>query len=301
MLPSMERLKHRESALFLGNGLNRATGNDSWSDLLAALRQRTGASIERGHKAFPLYYELLYLEGMRREDLRNEGALKRLIAEHVGAIEPTALHAGLTAIRAPHIITTNYDPAIELALEPSGLFANTGVVQEAAYSLFRRSVAGGRQVWSIHGSHRRPSSILLGHHQYVGYVNRIARYVQAGPEYRRLTDPRSLGKRLARRSTPLHSWVDLLFCSDVHVLGFGFDPAEIHLWWLLGYRRRKQLSRDWSIPGKITFWTHDGEDADLLDLLRSHGVEIEGTAARPADHEWTDFYRDRLADIAGRS
>jgi len=296
----MERLKPRPPALFLGNGLNRAAGLDSWDSLLAALRASTGSTSLRGGKAFPLYYEQLYLEGRAGRSVGHEREVRRVIADHVGGIAPSALHDEALAVPVEHVLTTNYDPAIEQAADPDGDHRNAGSVREQSYSLFRHSHVGGRRVWQIHGSHRRPTSILLGHHQYVGYVNRIASYVQVGPEYKHLDDPRHLAARMADRKTPVHSWVDLLFCSDVHVLGFGFDPSEIHLWWLLGYIRRKQLGRDWDVPGRVTLWTHDGDDADRLDLLRAHGVEVEASAATPGPSEWVDFYRDRLGAIASR-
>jgi len=281
------------AAVLVGNGLSQAAGAGSWAALMAELKGAAGITgdIERG--AFPLVYEQIYLRGRERGAWQREGELKHRIAAQLADVQTTPLHRRVMDLPVQHVLTTNYD----LALEGGARWAphRPVPVRESTHSLFRacRAPDGqGPTLWHIHGEAAAPSTILLGHRQYAGTLQQVRDHVNGRLAYKNLHLPFTLGQRLQRDDWALRSWVDLFFTAHLHMVGFGLDPVEHHLWMLLGMRRRWQLDHGVDLAGSITLWTHAGLRATPWGgLVEAHGVTLNEVAPKPTTSpEWTALY-----------
>lgn len=52
--------------------------------------------------------------------------------------------------------------------------------------------------------------------------------------------------------TPLVSWIDAFFFSNLHIIGLTIDFSEIDIWWLLS--RRARLLKNWMVTNKIYYY-----------------------------------------------
>jgi hypothetical protein len=288
------------AAVLVGNGLSQAAGAGSWGALIAELKQAAGITDEIEQGAFPLVYEQIYLCGRERGAWRREGQLKHRIAAHLSDVQTTPLHQRVMALPVQHVLTTNYD----LALEGGVRWAphRPVPVRESTHSLFRacRAPDGhGPTLWHIHGEAAAPPSILLGHRQYAGTLQQVRDHIHGRLAYKNLRLPFTLGQRLQRDDWSLRSWVDLFFTADLHMVGFGLHPVEHHLWMILGMRRRWQLDHGVTLAGGVTLWTHEGDThTPWAGLVQAHGVTLKGVAPLPTTGPgWTDLYHRCLDGI----
>ena len=45
-------------------------------------------------------------------------------------------------------------------------------------------------------------------------------------------------KRMEIKDKSIISWIDLMFTTDVYIVGFGMDFSEQDIWWILNKRQR---------------------------------------------------------------
>ncbi len=295
--------------LLLGNGINRVGNGLSWSGLIQGLIDFADVTVrwDPERKPFPLFYEEIWLEAWRRHGT-GERPIKREIQRLARGIKPRDLHRALADLPCEHLLTTNYDYAIELGLSGRKKdWRKTSDVFEQRYSLFRRRSHGGRHVWHIHGEIDNPESILVGFEQYGGYLQHLRNYVLTGTDYRRLKlDPAR--DRLGAGDPAIHSWVDLFFVRDVVILGLALDFTEISLWWLLMFRVRQIARGELELTNRLVYLhaVPAGRRADcpddhqhVLDLLAAAGVEVVPLPRDDAapDGGYAGFYRDAMAWI----
>ena len=165
--------------------------------------------------------------------------------------EPSAYHRRLISASVRHILTANYDYALEKGA--STRHQRSNMQPETKYSLFRRRAAGSKLFWHIHGEAEVPNTITLGYDQYSGYLQKIRSYAtsertgEKGSPFKRGHLDFDLGEG------GVYSWLDVFFRDDIHVVGLGLDFTEIDLWWAVTYKRRLGV-RGYSV-GKTYF--HD--------------------------------------------
>ena len=124
--------------------------------------------------------------------------------------------------------------------------------------------------------------MVIGHYYYGKLLSKIISYVEDNNRRYFHSDPDQL---------EIRSWIDKFLFSDVYVLGFGYDYAEMDLWWLLNQKKREQL------PGmpktKVYFYEPAGDDKEIKHkLLECYDVEV-----------WTlgvKTYAAALAKVDGR-
>jgi len=273
--------------VLVGNGLNRFAPGYGWEDIIQELATFCGANeaTRNGAAPFTLLYEQLVL--CSEHLAKSEDDVKAEVARLLSSLRPSVLHELAVGCGATHILTTNYDYTLEAATGAPRVAAHTR--NESRYSLFRAYAAGAARVWHLHGEVDKPSTIALGHDQYVGYLTKAKNYLtseQAKPltgEYDHRS-PFIAGLRDFETSARPFSWLDAFLRDDVHIVGFGLDYSEIALWWLLTYKRR--LS--WQHPrtpkgvrvGRTTYYLTYPEslspaDQAKLTLLRNLGVQVE--------------------------
>lgn len=300
------RGKGRPQILLIGNGLEQTSDQLSWKELVASLKVEGSPEIPKEVSEtlpFPLLYELLSTPEdapaqLSREDIAAED--KRLKK----AMEKLKHHSNpyldrLPALGADHVMTTNYTYCIDSAFFPGKNFSKPTArskvrfqcgdgPKELNYRLHTGYLAGETGIWHIHGEVGNPQGIVLGHDRYGRLLGRIAEV--CGRQRYSADQERLVMKRF-------ESWPELFLYGDVYVLGFGFDPSEFDLWWLL---RRKQRER--YADGRVYYYdcpTENGFTKAKHYLLKANGALLLDAGAAPGC-DYGPFYDLALRDIARR-
>lgn len=289
-------------ALLIGNDINNATSDYSWSNLLQDL-------IDYAHlnepplmegKPFPLFYEEIFLNSARQYGTK-EKRIKTYIAVKALRLQPNVIHKKIIELDIPVLLTTNYDLTLEASLkaQPEHI-RNAAAIKENRYSLFRVNQVEDHRIWHIHGTAVHPSSITLGYEHYSGYLQQMRNYMVIG---KKGTENQRSEQALARRikdGTVIHnSWIDFFFTHDIHIFGLNLDFVEIHLWWLLTYRARARLNSKLEIKNTITYYypQHYGERSKYkLQLLRANEVNTVPLQMKEGDR--IGYYKRVLKQVA---
>ncbi len=271
------------AALFLGNDVHSVSGGYSWQKLIEDLIEFVEAedSITPTKSHFPLLYEEIRAYSVNGGK-QTESAIKEFIALKVKGLEGNDIHERLLKLPFEHYLTTNYDFALEKKanLEVKKL-VNDGKVGEKRYSLFRNYKFKSKRLWHIHGEAKSAQTIALGFEQYSGYLQQMRNYVVSGTRgsYKNFKKA-ALIERLGKGEREINSWVDLFFLRDIHVVGFSYDLAEIHLWWLLTFRARRGREfwdKKLKLKNRIIYYVpsyYDLESDTKIRFLRSLDVEV---------------------------
>jgi hypothetical protein len=294
--------KLNNKVLFIGNGINNLTNENetSWKNLLIALAEKVGSDDESVFliQQFPLLFETLYLIGKKNNRIKSEIELKRIVAERVDGIILNDIHKRIAELNPQHIITSNYD----FALEKGGDFHINTVLEEKRYSLFRRYFDDNteRSIWHIHGDYENPNTINLGFEHYSGQLQYLRNYVVSGTHYNKMEIPKDpLVKRLEEIKRKTTSWVDLFFREEIHIIGLRMDFIEIDLWWLLTYRARYISKGKGKINNRIIYYIPKkfvDESKGKIIMLESIGINVE-----IIDGEDFNFYNQVMNSIEGAS
>lgn len=280
-------------ALFLGNGVNLLTRSAAtWKSVLEDLAEFAGRPEIMDYaeyKPFTLIYEevIASLPSAKSDTL--EVRVKKRVAKKIGTIPRNDYHGRFEALGCRHILTTNYDYNLGDGASPANLRP------ESRYSVFRRDLLDGCSFWRIHGEIDRPNTIMLGHEQYAGALEKIRGYVTNRSEgSSNVSSPFSAGNDHFDDGEDPYSWVDVFLRDDVHILGFSLDYTEIELWWLLSYKARLKRKRKTSV-GNTYYYLFTPDRRALatkakLSLLRSLSVEpyvreVKKNEYRP-HYEW---------------
>jgi hypothetical protein len=200
----MAFIASKEALAFVGAGMSVGLGYPGWGDLLTKLRRQAEAL----DPAFPFvvpvgltendaldFAEAIQRHFEAREELRRyRSALGHEFARKPGGC--TALLHKLVKLPFKGYLTTNYDPAVECALNGHGnTNPDCGVViksEEDAHmvSEFLRGLdkpKHARQVGHLHGRHDQTESIILTRSDYkraYGFVEAAPGEKQPDPEWR---------------------------------------------------------------------------------------------------------------------
>ncbi len=273
-----------EAVLFVGNGINQASSKRiSWGALLDKLYGDAVTPHEskvRRKKPFTLQYEEI---AAIRE---SADSLRETLIEGFEEFQSTALHSAAMALGIKNILTTNYDYLLESAAQKlTGIPPiSNNTAQESLYSLFRRRSCGELNIWHIHGELSNANSIMLGHSHYAGYLRKIRNFLagevstdsssrQKKPYFSRFSK-----KHLEAHELYVESWVDLFLDSEIHMIGFGMDYTENHIWNLLIKKQEIRKKKEARV-GKVYFHCRQFKKLNLEDearrsLLKSFGVQI---------------------------
>jgi len=158
---------------------------------------------------------------------------------------------------------------------------------ETIYRLHTFNKVKDKAIWHIHGEVDYPRTIMLGQEKYSNSLSRIINY--------------TVKRSDSKFSDGVRSWVDLFLCSDVHIIGFGFDFSEIDLWWVLNYRARVKFQNEISINNKIVFHVRKSNNVNpdynvrnksLIRLLKSHDVDV-----KEYDLSYIDLYKEVISNF----
>lgn len=282
-----------KKVLLLGNGINRIDNNYSWNHLMDDLLTYANMqdAITLGDKPFPLLYEEIYLR-LSAYQPHPEQEVKDKIAKLVRNVRSNDLHRKAMKLQVDEILTTNYDYNLE-SVTAGGVRGAKLIppVKGSKYALMRKRKAGTKVIWHIHGECHAPGSILLGYHQYAGYLQTIRNYITKGLRYKEIYfEP--LTKRLRDGDKEVRTWIDHFFMSDVYILGLNMDFVEIHLWLLLNLRGRLFQAPNKTFLNKVTYLYPASETQWIkprIDLLCACGVRC--IALPVVNGNWKEMYR----------
>lgn len=308
--------------LLLGNGLNNWSEYHSWTDLLKGLCSDPEIikyfNDDKHPKKLPMSMQAVLATGdnisdaVKQYNLRN--GYKRKLNPFYGKItsekQKLALQNLLTA-GFDAILTTNYSYELELAASGKEEITSEYQIKKLSESLngkaeqkyhlhtYNKVVYQGveNRIFHIHGEARKPSGIILGSYYYANLLQRI------------INEANSRGNRyhynqIQHKQQQYDSWVDYFILGDVYVLGFGFDFAEIDLWWLLNRKKNEK-----AITGKVYYYApfYDGFD-EKNAMLKLMNVNIENfgifleegrseTANRRNSKRYDQFYTTAISSI----
>lgn len=276
-------MKH---TLLVGNGPNYFSRGVSWADVVRAAAKHTRLSNQTEKimkEPLPLVYETIAAHGMS-----SESKIKGDLAKAMRAMTPNPIHEQLMSLGWDTVLTTNYDHCLEEATGKRFIAANLD--SETTYSVFRRRQSGTRFVWHIHGDLSGPRTMMLGMHQYCGYVQKLRKYLTTRSESPFVFgDPMDIERGR-------HSWADLFLRDHVHIVGLGLGYEELLLWWLLGYKYRLKHKKRLPCGGTTYYFagTISPSMKGRVELLMAYGVKvvpIPSASGLPTVDTWSKLVR----------
>lgn len=307
---------NRPQILLIGNGLECASGQATWDEMLKKLTVENAIcqynENMKDRFPFPLLYQLLVTPDpapshMSKEDRKNE---EQRLADHMKNLQNKTNENldQIPGLNMDHVMTTNYSYCLEMAFFKDEDFLNDTIrrgqlqytqkksngdaVQETEYRLHTyyqaRSTDRATGLWHIHGEVAVPRGIVLSHDRYGRLLKRI---IDA------CGDPSRYDENMAADTDGEISWPELFLFGDVYILGLGLTPNEYDLWWLLRRKQREEHSH-----GTTVFYEREpasGFTEEKHLLMRSCGVEL-CSAGCGKDVDYPEFYSRAFEDIARR-
>lgn len=298
------------SAILLGNGLNRCMdGYPSWDDLLQGIGNEFFSRM--GHKV----NSLLKYDAVMCKATESYGAsdAEFKVFEHLKALNKpdlaianAELFSSILDSDVDTVLTTNYDYNLETALihgPSSPLFGEEIKHRYKKHSRAndkRCSVIGNLEIHHIHGEINYQNSICLGITKYVDSLAKTMALLSAGETSQ---DTSSLGRLIdsgvfTQGSGWKKTWAELLFNSNIYIIGLGLSSDELDIWWLL--MRRAQLLTYPDLREKITnrifYFPVIGGDSDFDDSP-FEALHVDTKPRRVIDGDWGGAYKAIWTEI----
>ena len=280
------------NVLLMGNGINVSFGGSSWNQVLAGLSTGEFTYDHESISRLPYALQTIVVSSDSVSDgLRevSKGLMPKPLSEEHGDLLRKYM-----SIPFDTILTTNYSYEIETALS-DGFNLTTG-----KYSRFRCSTGKGTNlqerlgiykyikvndhlIWHIHGEAARPNSMVMGHYYYGRLLGEIQKRV---PEVIRCF-------KMFQKNKDVYypkSWIDYFLLGNIHIIGFGLDPSEMDIWWLINCKKR-----NFQDYGKIYFYEPNLDNPEryaLKALTEIFGINCYSPRIRKA--EYKRFYYDMV-------
>jgi len=274
----------------------------------AERRESLKSDIDNDKKPLPILYEEILFSSfkeqenniIRKKDSKNtiiklETKMKNFIKEKINNIEKEIkgkngkdnIHGMISELvldkdkKINNILTTNYDKILDEAVGLSE-FKNKGIIKEKSHNLFRNYEYNYNsriiKFWHIHGiaTDKSVDSICLGYDRYGRYIQKVMNYIFKKIDNRYVPLNCRLKDRGYNSLDKIISWVDFFFANYIiYIIGLSLDLQEMHLWWLLTYRKRRHLQNRISKENKVYYFCSSEDRYDVkLNLLENFGVDL---------------------------
>lgn len=292
-----------ENTIFFGNGINRLSPeNISWTNLLNDLKE--SRMFDNDDLPNTMIYERIILEKPNKHPdvLHDEFETKTKIADLMDEITPHQTYIDLFNINAENYLTTNYDYAFIKSLQelkevnfPIHEYSSEDVYSIRRLKRISNAKEAKKHFWQIHGEIRKPATIMLGLDHYCGEIGKIDSYIKGNYRYtenKETITEISLADKLQDKNFSGSSWIELFFNSNIHIIGFSFDYAEIDLWWIINKRARMRKSNLGSqITNEIIFYC-DEINEHLKGVLNSMDIKVEIIPTSSGKNKYSDYYKN---------
>lgn len=270
--------------IMLGNGINRCIfSNISWGDLLSTIANKYDVKLNQ-NISFPMQFETIVNQISSSSKITIDDVHTRIKQEIISLLKVATL-----PIQAPHralaetahsVITTNYDYLIEHSIDRD--FSIDDIPKHSKdsnnkYNLKNSILAGGKEVFHIHGDLRKAKSICLGYEHYAGTVQHLRDAIATKKDIGEEKIP-AIVMALRDQKYSTNTWAEKLFTDDVNIVGLGLTRSEIDIWWLITYRATLLYTNNYNcrelLNNEIIY--HDiGEvlDVDMKFTLENLGVK----------------------------
>ena len=140
-------------SIFVGAGASKPAGLPDWTTLLQAMAERAGRTV-----ALDDLHDYLFVAQRLKEELGPRYAT--FMREQFDVSHHAIGHALLAGLHVKQMVTTNYDPCLELALE--------AIHGPGSFNVLTRSHATGGKPWllKLHGDIAKPDTLILGRDEY---------------------------------------------------------------------------------------------------------------------------------------
>lgn len=280
-----------------GNGINLLGGGRTWNELLLDISEK---QFMPPISSNTLKYEYIILPQDEITDVNvvtsdghhiktsdgklwsvivnTENNLKRNLCLELKKQAPSYFYSKLANLKANHFITTNYELFLNKIFIDIGYSKKT--ICDNDNKLYNHEVFESNDhtvsVWNIHGDVKHEPSIMLGLSDYCKYVSAIDTYLNSSVDKSE------------------RCWIDLLFNSDVYILGLGMAYEEIDIWNVLTTRMRLKRKDKSSCNNHIYYYAIQDESFDTgkKKLLEAMGVEVVDVALDGSDKAYVNAYEN---------
>ena len=264
-----------EKTILYGNGVNLLGGGPSWNKLLQDISKK---SLLPPIQSNTLKYEYIILpqkettnvpvvtsrgqriitsDGKRLVfGVNTELNMKSTLARKLKELTPSYFYDKLVELDANNYITTNYELFLS---QKFPVKLNGSSEKDLRYRHISIEIGGVcKTFWNIHGDTESPKNIILGLSDYCQYVVQIDDYLNT-----KTADSRK-------------SWIDLLFNTEVHILGLAMANEEIDLWNVLTTRKRRRRHNSTECQNEIYYYAiqDDSFDSGKKELLKALDVNV---------------------------
>ena len=284
------------SAILIGNGINRAKNNDAWGKMIEKLSNNCGCDAfdDKCHSNFSLEFERIYFSAVNAGKIKSKYDVKKVFASLIPVLELQRL---VTSLPIENHITTNYDYYLEKSiLSDYSRKTTVPLTSEKKHSLFRKATIGGRYVWHIYGEQQNPASICLGYEHYCSYLVAMHSYLTKPNE--NISKTPYIRYFMENETTEVSTWMTLFFTHDIYIVGLSLSFTEMDIWWLLNYRAQFFIDNPKYKKPNIYYYFPAINDSDLHDqlvVLNAMSVDLHPMTIHEQD--WSKYYRDILLDI----
>lgn len=120
-------------------------------------------------------------------------------------------------------------------------------------------------IWHIHGDAMRQNSLVLSYHSYIKVMASLWEYSQSMKDH--FAEHQASGTPL-----PVGSWLEWFLAGDVYSVGFGWDFAELDLWWAMERNAREHGQTG---QKQIFLFSRDKSCAAKEALLSRYGAQVQ--------------------------
>ena len=304
--------------ILFGNGFNRLNNVTSWENLVHVIDdskdkyiipntlQYEGKVLSEPYQIneqFVTSDGLLFVASDKKIlTVReySETIIKKSIVSEMEKYTSNELFNELLNLNVNHFMTTNYDYVTEKSFENLSYYEDKLMrdKSESIFSIHRRKCFiknnFNKQLWKIHGELSNIGSIMLGYYHYCSYIGQIKKSLFGEYEFGKKRDLGIIPKieeRLNNGINEILSWIDLVFTSDIYIIGLGLYYDEIDLWWLLTIRKRLKLKLgEELIKNEIVYY---GEpESGKKSMLEHLDVKVVSSNRRTYKNKYEDYIKD---------
>lgn len=279
-----------KKTILYGNGVNLLGGGPSWDGILKLISKRDSLPQIQSNtlkyeyiilpqeegKAYLLKHgrSLLKINGsLASFRINTEEKLKKTLSAELLKRGPSYFYDKLVELDADNYITTNYELFLPQKFGVSSQRSKTDLIYR---HLCLDKGEQHKTFWNIHGDTSSPQDIILGLSGYCEYVAKINCHLSKSNE---VIAP---------------CWVNLLFTTDVHILGLGLGYEEVDLWNILTTRKRNKRSNPGICKNRIYYYAIRDKSYDYgkMELLKALDVNVVDVEFDNSDKAYINAYEN---------